>query len=116
MGLKHLPLVNIVLFLLSILTEITLGGESLSGRLRCLGFWWRGNKRCWQILLWKSEFREFDKTNSFLMSLFLTIITKEILGRNVALISFVGRMGAAKCITLAFEEECDDLVGASCEG
>jgi len=25
-------------------------------------------------------------------------------------------MGAAKCITLAFEEECDDLVGASCGG
>jgi hypothetical protein len=41
MGLKHLPLVNIVLFLLSIFTTITLGGKSLSGRLRCLGFWLR---------------------------------------------------------------------------
>jgi hypothetical protein len=35
---------------------------------------------------------ELGKTDSFLMSLFLTIITKEILGRNVALISFVGRI------------------------
>ncbi len=35
MGLKHLLLINIVL-LLSILTGITLGGESSSGRLRCL--------------------------------------------------------------------------------
>jgi hypothetical protein len=35
-------------------------------------------------------FRELGKTNNFLMSLFPTIITKEIFGRNVALISFVG--------------------------
>jgi hypothetical protein len=35
-------------------------------------------------------FRELDKTNNFMMSLFPTIITKEILRRNVALISFVG--------------------------
>jgi hypothetical protein len=35
---------------------------------------------------------ELGKTNSFLMSLFPTIITKEILGRNVALTSFVGRI------------------------
>jgi hypothetical protein len=34
---------------------------------------------------------ELGKTNSFLMSFFPTIITKEILGRNVALTSFVGR-------------------------
>jgi hypothetical protein len=32
MGLKHLPLVSIVLLLLSILIGITFGGESLSGR------------------------------------------------------------------------------------
>jgi len=32
------------------------------------------------------------KTNSFLMSLLLTIITKEILGKNIALTSFVGRI------------------------
>jgi hypothetical protein len=38
MGLKHLPLVSIVLFLLNILIGITLGGESLSGRLRCFWF------------------------------------------------------------------------------
>jgi len=38
MGLKHLPLVSIVLLLLNILTGITLGGENLSGRLGCLGF------------------------------------------------------------------------------
>jgi len=38
MGLKHLLLVSIVLLLLNILTGIILGGESLSGRLRCLGF------------------------------------------------------------------------------
>ncbi len=44
MGLKHLPLVSIVLLLLSILTGITLGGESLSGRLKCLGFWLMGTK------------------------------------------------------------------------
>jgi hypothetical protein len=37
-------------------------------------------------------FQELGKTNSFLMSLFPTIITKEILGRNVALTSFVGRI------------------------
>jgi hypothetical protein len=48
-----------------------------------------------------------------MMSLFPTIITKGILRRNVALISFVGRMGVAKCIALALEEECDDLVGAT---
>jgi hypothetical protein len=41
MGLKHLPLVNIVLLLLNILIGITFGGENLSGRLRCLGFWLR---------------------------------------------------------------------------
>jgi hypothetical protein len=35
---------------------------------------------------------ELGKTNRFLMSLFPIIITKEILGRNVALISFVGRI------------------------
>jgi len=35
---------------------------------------------------------ELDKTDRFLMSLFPTIITKEILGRNVALTSFVGRI------------------------
>jgi hypothetical protein len=35
---------------------------------------------------------ELGKTDRFLMSLFLTIITKEILGRNVALTSFMGRI------------------------
>jgi len=34
MGLKHLPFVSIVFLLLSILTRITLGGESLSGRFK----------------------------------------------------------------------------------
>jgi len=34
MGLKHLPLLNIVLLLFNILTIITLGGESLSARLK----------------------------------------------------------------------------------
>jgi hypothetical protein len=37
-------------------------------------------------------FRELGKTNSFMMSLFPTIIIKDILGRNVALTSFVGRI------------------------
>jgi hypothetical protein len=37
------------------------------------------------------SFQELGKTNSFLMSLFSTIITKEILGRNVAFINFVGK-------------------------
>jgi hypothetical protein len=37
-------------------------------------------------------FWELGKTNRFMMSLFSTIITKEILGRNVALTSFVGRI------------------------
>jgi hypothetical protein len=32
------------------------------------------------------------QNNSFLMSFFSTIIVKEILGRNVALTSFVGRI------------------------
>jgi hypothetical protein len=35
---------------------------------------------------------ELGKINRFMMSLFPTIITKEILGRNVAFISFVGRI------------------------
>jgi hypothetical protein len=42
MGLKHLPLVSIMFLLLNILTRITLGGENMSARLRCLGFWWKG--------------------------------------------------------------------------
>jgi len=46
MGLKHLLLVSIVLLLLSILVGITLGGQILSGRLRCLGFWLRDDERC----------------------------------------------------------------------
>jgi hypothetical protein len=37
-------------------------------------------------------FRELGKTNSFLMSLSPTIITKEILKKNVAFISFVGKI------------------------
>jgi hypothetical protein len=37
-------------------------------------------------------FWEFGKTNNFPMSLLPIIITKEILGRNVALTSFVGRV------------------------
>jgi hypothetical protein len=37
-------------------------------------------------------FWKLGKTDSFLMSFFPTIITKEILGRNVALTSFVGRI------------------------
>jgi hypothetical protein len=37
-------------------------------------------------------FQELGKTNRFLMSLFSTIITKEIFGKNVALLSFVGRI------------------------
>jgi hypothetical protein len=37
--------------------------------------------------LWK-----LGKTDRFLMSLFLTMITKDILKRNIALISFVGRI------------------------
>jgi hypothetical protein len=39
--------------------------------------------------LWK-----LGKTDRFLMSLFPTIITKEILGRDVTLTSFVGRIAA----------------------
>jgi hypothetical protein len=57
------------------------------------------------------------------MSLFPTIITKDILGRNVALISFVGmiativgKMGAVECTALTIEEECDDMVGATSGG
>jgi hypothetical protein len=37
-------------------------------------------------------FQKLGKKNSFLMSLFPTIITKEILERNVTLTSFVGRI------------------------
>jgi hypothetical protein len=37
-------------------------------------------------------FWELGKTNSFLMSLFPTIIIKEILIKNVALTSFVGKI------------------------
>jgi hypothetical protein len=35
---------------------------------------------------------ELGKTDRFVMSLFPTIITKEILRRNVALTSFVGKI------------------------
>jgi hypothetical protein len=38
------------------------------------------------------SFWELDKTNNFLMSMLLTIITKEMLVRNVALTNFVGRI------------------------
>jgi hypothetical protein len=37
-------------------------------------------------------FWELGKTDRFLMSLFSTIITKEIFRKNVALTSFVGRI------------------------
>jgi len=46
MGLKHFPLANIVLLLLSILIGITLGGENLNGRLRGLGFCLRSSGGC----------------------------------------------------------------------
>jgi hypothetical protein len=36
--------------------------------------------------------QEVGKINNLLMTLFPTIITKEILGRNVPLISFVGKI------------------------
>jgi hypothetical protein len=39
------------------------------------------------LLLW-----ELGKTDRFLMSLFPTIITKEILEKNVTITSFVGRI------------------------
>jgi hypothetical protein len=38
------------------------------------------------------SFWELGKTNNFLMSMLLTIITKEMLVRNVALTNFVGRI------------------------
>jgi hypothetical protein len=37
-------------------------------------------------------FWEPDKTNSFFISFFLIIITKKILGKNVAFTNFVGRI------------------------
>jgi len=61
-------------------------------------------------------FGELGKINSFLMSLFPTLITKKIFGKNVAFTSFVGRMDIAECTVLALEEECDDLVGAASGG
>ncbi len=67
----------------------------MSGKLRLFGFWLRGSERCKQILPWYSEFLPFQKLgkiDTFLMSLFPTIVTKEILGRNVAFTSFVGRI------------------------
>jgi len=58
-----------------------------------------------------------------MMSLFPTIITKEIFRRNVVFTSFVGgiatvvaRMGASECIILALEKECYDLVGVASGG
>ncbi len=44
------------------------------------------------VVIRVAPFRELGKTNSFMMSLFPTIITKEILRKNVALISFMGRI------------------------
>jgi hypothetical protein len=38
------------------------------------------------------SFQELGKTNSFLISLLPTIIRKEIFERNVAFISFVGKI------------------------
>jgi hypothetical protein len=46
-GLEALPLVSIMLLLLNILLGITLGGQNLSGRLRCLGFWLKDNGKYW---------------------------------------------------------------------
>jgi hypothetical protein len=37
-------------------------------------------------------FQKLGKINNFLMSFFPTIITKDILGRNVVLINLVGRI------------------------
>jgi hypothetical protein len=37
-------------------------------------------------------FWKLGKINNFMMSFFSTIIAKEILGRNVAFISFVGKI------------------------
>ncbi len=37
-GLEAPPLISIMFLFFSILIGITLGGESLSGRLRCFGF------------------------------------------------------------------------------
>ncbi len=45
MGLKHLPLVSIMFFILSILTGITFGGQSMSGELKCLGFLVKGKRK-----------------------------------------------------------------------
>jgi hypothetical protein len=88
-----------VLLLLSILNAITFGGESLSGRLRCLGFWLRVEglfKRKmlanFAVVIRVASVPGTCKTNNFLMSLFPTIITKDIIEKNVALISFVGRI------------------------
>jgi len=44
------------------------------------------------VIIRVGSFQELGKTNSFSMSFFPTIITKEILGRNVTLNSFVGRI------------------------
>jgi len=41
---------------------------------------------------------ELDKTNSFLMSFFLIIITKKILRKNVAFTNFVGRIAMVVAI------------------
>ncbi len=44
------------------------------------------------VVIEVASVQELGKTNSFLMSLFPTIITKEILGKNVAFTNFVGRI------------------------
>jgi hypothetical protein len=44
------------------------------------------------VLIELLPFRKLGKMDNFLMSLFPTIITKEILRRNVTLTSFVGRI------------------------
>jgi hypothetical protein len=59
MGLKHLPLVSIMLLLFNILTRIIHDGGNMNGRLRCLDFWLRGNKGCWKILSWQHELLPF---------------------------------------------------------
>jgi hypothetical protein len=92
MGLKHLPFVNIVFFLLNILIGITFGGESLSGRPWVLVEGQRKMLVDFAMVIGVVSIPGTCQTNSFLMSFFPIIITKEIFGRNGALISFVGRI------------------------
>jgi hypothetical protein len=93
MGLKHLLLVDIVLFLFSIFIGITLSGEKVNGRLRFALAFGLGQQKMlvdFDVVIGVASISGTWQKKWLLNVFFPIIITKENLGRNVALTSFVG--------------------------